>query len=101
MKKAPTPDAATRLEEIPNIGPKIADSLRKIGIEHPSQLLGASPLDLYEQLNAALGRREDPCVIDVFMAATHFMETGEKRDWWGFTESRRLIMKRILNEDST
>ena len=76
-------------EALPNIGKAIAADLQLIGIDHPKQLVGKDPFDLYRRLCEKTGTRQDPCVIDVFMAAVDFMEGGEPKPWWGFTEKRK------------
>jgi hypothetical protein len=38
-------------------------------------------------------KKIDPCVIDVFMSAVNFMETGEVHSWWDFTASRKKKLK--------
>ena len=54
-------------------------------------------------LCAATGKRHDPCVIDVFMSAVHFMDGGEPLPWWSFTQERKKAYNSaradtILNE---
>lgn len=44
--KAKTFAGANKLQDIPNIGPSIADDLRALGIERPSQLVGKYPYAL-------------------------------------------------------
>ena len=89
MKKASHPDQATKLEQIPNVGPAIAADFRLIGILRPQDLKGQDPLKLYHRLNKLSGCRHDPCVLDTFMAAVHFMEKGEALAWWAFTPQRK------------
>ena len=88
MKK-PDQETVSKLEELPNIGKAIAADLRLIGIEHPKQLVGRDALDLYQQLCDTTGQRQDPCVLDVFMSAIHFMEGGDPLPWWAFTAERK------------
>jgi hypothetical protein len=38
------------LEQIPNVGPKIAAALRLIGILSPQDLVGKDPYAMYDQL---------------------------------------------------
>ncbi len=38
------------------------------------------------------GKKHDPCMIDVFMSAVHFMETGEALHWYSFTLNRKEKM---------
>ena len=78
-----------RLEQLPNIGPSVAALLRRIGIEHPRDLRHADPLALYRRLCEATGRRQDPCVLDTFLAATDFMQGAAPAPWWAYTAQRK------------
>jgi len=87
--KNPDRDSVSQLEELPNIGKAIAQNLKLIGIEHPQQLIGKDAYELHELLCVALGKRLDPCVIDVFLSAITFMEGGEPVPWWSYTDERK------------
>ncbi|MFP4168783.1 MAG: helix-hairpin-helix domain-containing protein [Desulfonatronovibrionaceae bacterium] len=87
--KNPNRDKVSRLEELPNIGKPIAAKLRLIGIDHPKKLIGMQPFEMHADLCAKTGKREDPCLLDVFMAAVHFMEGGAPLPWWEFTPERK------------
>jgi len=87
--KAARADAATRLEEIPNIGPSIADDLRALDIFEPAQLVGQDPFALYRRSNELAGETQDPCLCDAFIAAVRFMEGGPPRPWWYYTAERK------------
>lgn len=95
MKKTiPTdPSTASTLEQLPNIGPAMAADLCLIGITRPEQLTGKDAFDLYKQLNRITGQHHDPCVIDIFLSAIHFMEKGEARPWWNFTAERKARLQ--------
>ena len=86
-RKAPT--SAERLEQLPNIGPAIAADLRRIGIERPADLRGQDAYALYRRLCEATGQRQDPCVLDTFMAATDFMRGAAAAPWWTYTAQRK------------
>ena len=86
-------DCVKRLTDLPNIGKAMADDLRTIGIIKPEQLKGRSPYEMYEELCSKTGSRHDPCVIDVFLSITRFMEGDNPRPWWEYTAER----KRTLN----
>ena len=88
-RKAATAAECERLEQLPNIGPSIAADLRLIGIQHPAQLAEADALALYQALQRATGKRQDPCVLDTFMAACAFMRGGPAQPWWAFTAERK------------
>jgi hypothetical protein len=88
-RKAQHADECERLEQLPNIGPAIAGDLRSLGIEHPQALVGRDPHALYLALCERTGKRQDPCVLDTFMAATAFMGGAEARPWWHYTAERK------------
>ncbi|WP_230411332.1 helix-hairpin-helix domain-containing protein [Collimonas humicola] len=86
-------DAVVELEDLPNIGKAGAADLRCIGILQPAQLIGKSPLQMYEKLCSTTGARHDPCVIDVFMSAVRYMEGAEPLPWWSYTAERKRLLK--------
>jgi hypothetical protein len=81
-----------RLEAIPNIGPSLAADLRRVGIAHPHDLPGKDPYALYDKLNRAAGVRQDPCVLDTFIAAVRYMEGAPKTPWWRYTSERKRAL---------
>ena len=85
-----------KLTDLPNIGPSLADDLRLIGINTPQQLKGKEALELYEELCEKTGAKHDPCVLDVFMSITDFMNGGEPKVWWDYTQQRKnlIILKK-------
>ena len=97
--KNPDRETVSRLEDLPNIGKAMANSLRVIGIDHPKKLIGKEPFELYDKLCAISGERHDPCVIDIFMSVVHFMEGGEPLPWWSFTDERKKINQIYLEDE--
>jgi hypothetical protein len=94
MVKSPKAASAAEcqhLEQLPNIGPALAADLRRLGITHPSELRSRDPFVLYQALCAKTGRRQDPCVLDTFMAATDFMRGAAPTPWWQYTAQRKLV----------
>src|SRR5436853_5758025 len=95
MRKNSTPRNRTdreefsRLEEIPNVGPAIADDLRRLGIRSPGELPGRDPYALYDDLCRITRQRHDPCLLDTFIAAVRYMEGGPKKPWWKYTAQRK------------
>ena len=87
--KAASAAVCESLEQLPNIGPSLAADLRLIGIQHPQELRGKDALTLYRQLCTATGQRQDPCVLDTFMAATDFMRGAPPAPWWHYTAQRK------------
>lgn len=82
-----------KLTDLPNIGPAIAADLRLMGINKPNDLAGQSPLELYHMLSTIKGKRQDPCLLDVLISITRFMEGEEPRPWWIYTEERKRMLK--------
>ena len=81
-----------QLTDLPNVGEATASDLRLLGFYSPEQLAGESPFEMYERLCQKTGKRHDPCVIDVFMSVTQFMNGEPPRSWWEFTETRKNIL---------
>lgn len=82
-------DRVQVLTDLPNIGPAMARDLECIGIRRPSQLAGLDPLTLYRKLCARTSTRQDPCVLDVFIAITRFMNGEAPKPWWAYTAERK------------
>jgi hypothetical protein len=78
------------LEQLPNIGPSMAEDLRSIGIATPAALREADGFALYRRLCEATGTRQDPCVLDTFLAITDFMRGAPAAPWWRYTAQRKL-----------
>jgi hypothetical protein len=86
----------TRLEQLPNVGPKIAAKLRRVDIRVPSDLIGRDPYMLFDELEARTGARHDPCLLDVFIAATRFMSGEPEKPWWAYTTERKARLGRPI-----
>lgn len=94
MVKSPKAASAAecqRLEQLPNIGPALAADLRLLGVRHPGELRARDPFVLYQALCAKTGKRQDPCVLDTFMAAVDFMRGAAPTPWWHYTAQRKLV----------
>jgi len=86
-------EKTTALNDLPNVGPAIAKDLEKIGIEVPQQLVGADAFELYTRLCEATGIRQDPCMLDTLMSVVDFMNGGEAKVWWAYTEERKRLLE--------
>jgi len=87
--KARHADECERLEQLPNIGPSLASDLRSIGISHPGELAARDAFELYLALCRHSGKRQDPCVLDTFLAITDFMRGAPAAPWWAYTAERK------------
>ncbi|MBU0632546.1 helix-hairpin-helix domain-containing protein [bacterium] len=82
-------EKVVKLTDLPNIGVSMAKDLRFIGINTPDDIQGKDPFELYKALIVKSGKRQDPCVLDVFMSITDFMNGGEPKVWWDYTQERK------------
>jgi hypothetical protein len=88
MTRGPRTDVA-RFVDIPNVGPATASDFARLGIARPGDLVGLDAYALHAQLEAHTGVRQDPCVIDVFLAAIDYMNGAPATPWWRYTPVRR------------
>ena len=75
----------TKLTALPNIGKAIATDLMAIGIGSPDDFKSNEALNIFNDLEAVMGHRHDPCVYYTLLSVKHFMDTGESLPWWKFT----------------
>ena len=78
-----------KLTDLPNVGRASAADLVLLGINRPEQLKGRCAYAMYDELCAKTGVRHDPCVIDVLLSVTRFMDGGPAQPWWAFTAERK------------
>ena len=83
------PGGRSDLLELANVGPAVARHFERAGITRTSQLAGRDPLEVFEQLCAASGRRHDPCLLDTVMSAVEQADGGPARPWWDYTAERK------------
>ncbi|MCK9372821.1 MAG: helix-hairpin-helix domain-containing protein [Sulfuricurvum sp.] len=79
-----------KLTDLPNVGKTVAGDFARIGITRPEQLRGEDPYDMYVRFCKAFGERQDPCMVDVLMSITDFMDGGEAKVWWDYTAQRKV-----------
>jgi hypothetical protein len=87
-----------KLTDLPNIGKSIAADLESIDIYSPNDLKDKDPFALYERLCDKNGTKIDPCVIDVFMSITDFINGGEPKVWWKYTSKRKEMLTHTTNK---
>ena len=80
----------SELEEIPGVGPSIADDLHRIGITRVAQLKNADPQQLFERVNRDQGVVMDRCLLYVFRCAVYYASNvrhkPEKLQWWNWKD---------------
>ncbi|WP_339133276.1 MAG: helix-hairpin-helix domain-containing protein [Candidatus Electrothrix sp. GW3-4] len=81
------------LTDLPNIGKSMERALLSIDIQQPNNLIGQSPSQMYEELCQKTAAKQDPCVLDVFISITRFMEGEDPKPWWKYTRERKEYLK--------
>jgi hypothetical protein len=83
------------LQQIPGVGPSIAQDLRDLGVRHVADLNGADPEALYEQLCTLRGEHIDRCVLYVFRCAVYFASheahDPERLKWWSWKDRKDSV----------
>lgn len=87
--KAKHASEARSFTDIPNIGPRMAEDFALLGIGTPQELKGEDPHGLYVRMQEVSGVRQDPCVLDTYIAAVDFMNGASPRPWWSYTKTRK------------
>lgn len=87
--KAKTASAVKTFKDIPNIGPAMVRDLVLLGLKKPQDLKNHDPLKLYKKMCRVSGVRQDPCVLDTYMAAVDFMNGAPPHPWWHYTKERK------------
>ncbi len=86
-----------KFEEIPNVGPRIAHDFRTLGIQSPANLAKQDAMKMYIKLQKLTNSKQDPCVLDTFMAAVDFMKGAEAKPWWKYTSERKKLLSKKIN----
>ena len=90
------PAGERQLADLISVGPAIRRDLAKLGVHTVAQLARREPERLYRQLCRKTGKRQDPCVLDVFSAAV-----AQARDpelpieqcvWWYWSRKRKKAL---------
>ncbi len=81
------------LQEIPGVGPRIADYLESVGVHRVADLKGAAPEELYHRLCRKHARSLDRCLLYVFRCAVYYASTPRPQShllkWWKWKDGAR------------
>ena len=82
-----------RLKDLISIGPAMLRDFEMLGIRSMAQLAKQDPQRMYARLNRISGKRQDPCVLDVFCAAVAQARNprlpAEQCQWWYWSRERK------------
>ena len=74
------------LQQIPGVGPSLAEDLWLVGIRSIHDLKNKDPENLYAKLCTLTNTKHDRCVLYVFRCAVYYASTQkhnpEKLKWW-------------------
>ena len=87
--KARTAAEVKKFTDIPNIGPAMVRDFEQLGLKMPKDLKRKDAFRLYEKMCQISGTRQDPYVLDTYMAAIDFMNGAPARPWWHYTKTRK------------
>ena len=87
--KAKSAKEVKKFTDIPNIGPAMVRDFHTLGLKMPNDLKKKDPFTLYESICRISGARQDPCVLDTYMAAIDFMNGAPPKPWWAYTKQRK------------
>jgi hypothetical protein len=87
--KAKSAKDVKKFQEIPNVGPAMAKDFAQLGLKHPTDLIRKNPLTLYKSMCMIAGVRQDPCVLDTYIAVVDFMNGAPARPWYYYTKTRK------------
>ena len=82
-----------RFQDLVSVGPAMIRDFQMLGIQSVPHLARQDPQRMYEKLCSLTGRRQDPCVLDVFCAAV--AQAGNPRlpaeqcQWWYWSRRRK------------
>ncbi len=78
-----------KFQDIPNIGPAMVRDFLLLGLKKPTDLISKDPFKLYKKMCSVAGVRQDPCVLDTYIAAVDFMNGAQARPWFYYTKNRK------------
>jgi hypothetical protein len=89
--KAKNAKEVKKLQDIPNVGPAMVRDFIQLGIKDPKDLKTKDAFKLYKKMCQISGTRQDPCVLDTYIAVIDFMNGAPARPWFYYTKSRKKL----------
>jgi hypothetical protein len=87
--KAKTFATVKTFRDIPNVGPAMERDFKLLGLKQPADLKGKDAYQLYQKMCKVSGSRQDPCVLDTYLAVIDFMNGAPARPWFYYTKERK------------
>ena len=85
-------DASKELQVIPGIGKRLGKDLIDLGYQKVSELKGADPEAMYQDLMIIRGQHIDRCVLYVFRCAVYYanntVHDPALLKWWNWKDAK-------------
>lgn len=94
MAKATRASEVKKFTDIPNVGKAMERDFLLLGVTTTADLKKLDAYKLYQKMCKMSGVRQDPCVLDTYLAVIDFMNGAPVRPWWWYTAGRK---ERYLN----
>ena len=95
MAKARRSRAPDELQNIPGVGPSLAQDLTDLGYCRIPQLRSADPEQMYQKLCTLRGEHIDRCVLYVFRCAVYYasnsVDDPERLKWWNWKDAKNAF----------
>ena len=95
MKKATRASLVKKFTDIPHVGKAMERDFLFLGLKSPSDLKKLDAYTLYQKMCKKSGVRQDPCVLDTYLAVVDFMNGAPARPWWWYTVDRKINYPKI------
>jgi len=83
------------LQDLVSVGPAMLRDFARLQVCSVAQLARREPEELYRDLERLTGKKQDPCVLDVFRAAVAQARDPflppEQRNWWYWSGERKRV----------
>lgn len=95
MTKTRRSSTTEELQNIPGVGPSIAQDLNDLGYRRVAQLRGADPEQMYRKLCTLRGEHIDRCMLYVLRCAVYYASNSvhdpERLKWWNWKDTGSAI----------
>ena len=89
MAKANNYSEVKKFTDIPNVGGAMERDFLFLGLKSPADLKKLDAYTLYQKMCKKSGVRQDPCVLDTYLAVIDFMNGAQSRPWFYYTKDRK------------
>ena len=89
MAKATRSSEVKKFTDIPNVGGAMERDFLFLGLKSPADVKRLDAYKLYQKMCKKSGVRQDPCVLDTYIAVIDFMNGAPAKPWFYYTKDRK------------